>query len=116
MSPPTNSISGGGGTMARSAAMHLAGAGRDRSTTPPACTGLPGWWHCLRTPATRTTMIAMAAGQSGAKEGQGAVGPVIWAGVPAAKMTCGVDPGTSILKGWEGSNVLANWAMDTAVR
>jgi hypothetical protein len=58
----------------------------------------------------RTTMTAAAAGQSGADEGQGTVGSVICAaGVPVAEMACGVDPGTPVL---EGSNVLANWAMD----
>jgi hypothetical protein len=52
----------------------------------------------------------MAAGQRGAEEGQGAVRPVICAaGVPAAEMACGVDPGTSVL---EGSNVQKNWATD----
>jgi hypothetical protein len=54
----------------------------------------------------------MAAGRSRAEEGQGTVGPVICtaaAGVPAAEMVCGVDPGTSVL---EGSNVQENWAMD----
>ncbi len=44
------------------------------------------------------------------EEGQGAVGPAICAAdVPAAEMACRVDPGTSVL---EGSNILANWAMD----
>ncbi len=51
-------------------------------------------------------MTAMAAGQSGAEEGQGAVAP---ANCAAAEMACGVDPGASIL---EGSNVKKNWAMD----
>jgi hypothetical protein len=56
------------------------------------------------------TMTAMTAGWSGAEEGQGTVGPMICtAGVPAAEITCRVDPGTSVL---EGSNVLANWAAD----
>ncbi len=42
----------------------------------------------------------MAAGQSGAEEGQGAVGPVICAaGVPTVEMAYGVDPGTSVLEG-----------------
>ena len=41
---------------------------------------------------------------------QGSVGPAICAAsVPAVKMACGVDLDTSVL---EGSNVLANWAMD----
>jgi hypothetical protein len=119
-SPPTDGNSGcggggGGGTMTRSAATHLVGAGRDRSTTSPACTGLPGWWHRLHIPATRKTMNATAAGWSGVEEGQGAAGPEICAaGVPAAEMTSGVDPGTSVLEGLEESNVLANWVMDTA--
>jgi hypothetical protein len=53
------------------------------------------------------------AGQSRAKEGQGAVGPAICtADVPTAEMACRVDPGTSLLKGREGSKVLANWATD----
>ncbi len=44
------------------------------------------------------------------EEGQGTVGPTIFAaGVPAAELACGVDPGTSIL---EGSDVQKNWAMD----
>jgi hypothetical protein len=52
----------------------------------------------------------MAAGQSGAEEDQGAVGPAICAaGLPTAEMACWVDLGTSIL---EGSNVQENWAMD----
>jgi hypothetical protein len=52
----------------------------------------------------------MAAGWSGAEEGQGAVGPVICsASVPTIEMACGVDPGRSVL---EGSNILSNWAMD----
>jgi hypothetical protein len=52
----------------------------------------------------------MAAGQSRAEEGQGAVGPMICAaGVSAAEMACGVDPGTSVL---EGSNIQENWATD----
>jgi hypothetical protein len=54
--------------------------------------------------------MSTAVGQSGAKEGQGAVGPVICAaGVPAAEMACGVNLGMSIL---EGRNILANWATD----
>jgi hypothetical protein len=56
------------------------------------------------------TTTSTVAGQSRVEEGQGAVGPVICtAGVPAVQMACGVDPGMSIL---EGSNILANWAMD----
>ncbi len=56
------------------------------------------------------------AGQSRAKEGQGAVGPAICtADVPAAEMACGVDLGTSVLERREGSKVLANWATDIAV-
>jgi hypothetical protein len=52
----------------------------------------------------------MAAGQSGAEEGQGAIGPAICtAGLPAAEMACGVDPGPSVL---EGSGVQENWAKD----
>jgi hypothetical protein len=55
-------------------------------------------------------MTVMAAGRSGAEEDQGAVCPTICAaGVPAEKMACRADPGTSVL---EGSDVLANWAMD----
>jgi hypothetical protein len=55
-------------------------------------------------------MTATATGRSGAEEGQGTVGPAIYAaGVPAAGMACGVDPGTSVL---EESNILANWTMD----
>jgi hypothetical protein len=47
----------------------------------------------------------MAAGRSGAEEGHGAVRPGICsAGVTAADMACGVDPGTSV---FEGSDVLA---------
>ncbi len=60
--------------------------------------------------AARTITTAMAAGQSGAEEGQGAGRPAICAaGVPAAEMACRVDLGTSVL---EGSNVHKNWAMD----
>jgi hypothetical protein len=52
----------------------------------------------------------MAASQSGVEEGQGTVGTAICAaGVPAAEMACGVDPGMSVL---EGSNVQKNWATD----
>jgi hypothetical protein len=55
-------------------------------------------------------MTAMAAGQSGAEEGQGTVRPTICAaGAPAPDMACRVDPCTSVL---EGSNVLAHWATD----
>jgi hypothetical protein len=55
-------------------------------------------------------MTAMAAGGSGAEDGQGTVGPVICAaGVSAAEMACRVDQGTSVL---EGSNVEKHWAMD----
>jgi hypothetical protein len=44
------------------------------------------------------------------EEGQGNVEPVVCtAGVLAAEMACGVDPGTSVL---EGSNIQKNWAMD----
>ncbi len=51
----------------------------------------------------------MAAVQSGAKEGQGTVGPAICAaGLPTAVMACGLDPGTSVL---EGSNIKVNRAM-----
>jgi hypothetical protein len=79
-------------------------------STSPACTGLPGWWCCPHTPATGMTTTATAADQSRAEEGQGTVGPAICAaGVPAAEMACGLDPGTSVL---EGSNILANWATD----
>jgi hypothetical protein len=42
----------------------------------------------------------MVAGQGRVEEGQGAVQPAICAaGVPAAEMACGVDPGTSVLEG-----------------
>ncbi len=59
---------------------------------------------------TGTIATAMAVGRSRAEEGQGAVGPAICAaGVPAARMACGVDPGTSVL---EGSNIQENWATD----
>jgi hypothetical protein len=54
----------------------------------------------------------MAAGRSGAEEGQGTIGPATCAaaaGVPAAEMACGVDQGMSVL---EGSNVQENWAME----
>jgi hypothetical protein len=55
-------------------------------------------------------VTAMAAGWSGVEEGQVTVRPAIGtAGVPAAEMTYGVYPGTSVL---EGSNDLANWATD----
>jgi hypothetical protein len=95
--PLTDGGGSGSGTMARSAAMHLEGLGRDRSTTPSSCTG------------------SLGLGQSRAKEGQGAVGPAICAAdVPAAEVTCGVDPGTSVFGGWEESNVLENWAADMA--
>jgi hypothetical protein len=51
-------------------------------------------------------MAVMAAGWSRVEEGQGTVRPAICAaGVPAAEMACGVDPGTSVL---EGSKVLAD--------
>ncbi len=86
------------------------GAGLTWSTTPPACTGLPGRWNCLCTLATGVTTTAMVAGLCRVEEGQGAAGPAIsTAGMPTVEMACGVDPGTSVLK---GSNVLANWAMD----
>jgi hypothetical protein len=52
----------------------------------------------------------MVAGQSGAREGQGAVRPAICtAGVPAAEMACRVDPGTSVVGGRDIQN---NWATD----
>jgi hypothetical protein len=52
----------------------------------------------------------MAAGQSGAEEGQSTARPMICAaGVPAAEVPCVVDPGTSVL---EGSDILANWVTD----
>jgi hypothetical protein len=58
-------------------------------------------------------MTATGAGRSVAEEGQGSVGSVICAaGVPAVEMACRVDPGMTILERREGSNVLANWAMD----
>ncbi len=59
---------------------------------------------------TGTTATAMMVGRSGAEEGQGTVRSAICtAGVPAAEMACGVEPGRSVL---ERSNVLANWATD----
>jgi hypothetical protein len=58
-------------------------------------------------------MSATTADRSGAKEGQGAVRSMICAaGVPAVEMACRVDLGTSVLEGREGSNILANWAID----
>jgi hypothetical protein len=64
----------------------------------------------LCTPLTSMTTTATAAGRNGAEEGQGALGSTTCnAGVPVSEMSCGVNPGTSVL---EGSNVLANWAMD----
>jgi hypothetical protein len=104
---PIDRSSGGGSTIARSAMTHLAGTGRvNLVKSPPACTVSPKWRQRLSTLSTRTTTTLTMEGQSGAEEGQGAVGPAICtAGVPAAEMACRMDLGMSIL---EGSSVLAN--------
>jgi hypothetical protein len=85
-------------------------AGSTRPTTPPACTGSSGWWHYLGTPAAGRITTAMAAGQSRAEDGQGAVRHAICAaGVPTGEMACWVDLGTFVLV---GSNIQKNWATD----
>jgi hypothetical protein len=93
---PNNGGDGsGGGAIARSALTHLAGACRVNSANYSTCL------HRLAraTLVVRTIMTVMAESQSGAEEGQGAVGPAIChAGVPAVEMACGVDPGTLVLE------------------
>jgi hypothetical protein len=108
-----NGSDSGGGTIASSTLMHLAGAGRVK---------LVNYSTCLHRLARVVALPAHPGGredkncdgngpeQSGVEEGQGAVGPVICtAGVPTAEMDWGMDLGTSAL---EGSNVQDDWAMD----
>ncbi len=107
-----NNGSGGGSTITRSTLTHLAGAGRVNLASYSTClkrlarvVALPA-----HTPVAGMTTTAMVVGQCRAEEGQGTVQPVICtAGVPAAEMACGMDPGMSVL---EGSSVLTNWATD----
>ncbi len=105
-SPPTN-----GGTISMSAEKHLVGVVRVNLVNFSTCLHrLARAGCCQCNLASGMTTTTMAAGWSGAKEGQGTAGPVICAAcVPAAEMACWQDPGMSVL---EGSNVMANWATD----
>jgi hypothetical protein len=98
--------------------MHLAGAGRVNLVNYSTC--LHRLTRVVASPAHPCNQDDNAC-TGGRPErsggGPGAVGRAICTvGVTAAEMACGVDLGTSILEGREGSNVLANWAKDIGGR
>jgi hypothetical protein len=112
-SMPINGGDGSFGTIAWSARMHLVGAGRVNLVNFSTC--LHRLTRVAATPAHPFDRDdkdgdGSSLERSRAEDSQGTAGPTICAaGVLAAKMAYGMDPGISIL---EGSNVLANWAMD----
>ncbi len=77
--PTNNCISGSSILQGMLQCTWCARAGSTWSTSPPAYTGLQQWWCCPHTPATGMPTMAMAVGQRGVEEGQGAVGPTICA-------------------------------------
>jgi hypothetical protein len=100
---PNKGSNGGGGTIARSALMHLAGVDRVNSAKYSTCL------HRLaRGGQDNDNCDGGGPEQSGG--GPGTDGPTVCAaGVPAAEMACRVDPGMSVL---EGSAIQENWATD----